>query len=738
MPKCQATILVLALLSVAAPSGAADVTGVVHDATGAVVQAATVIVRPATGPEHQLLTGPDGTFAVDVPVPGSLTIVVRAGGFAELSKTVPEADRPSSIDLVLAPAGILEALTVTAARGAIESDTPAATTVMTAETLRSSPAAMLDDQLKTVPGFSLFRRTSSRVANPTTQGLTMRGLSASGASRGLVLVDGVPLNDAFGGWVYWDRVPQTALDRVEVVRGGTSDLYGADAVGGVIQILTLAPARPSAHASVEYGSRSTPRLSGAGGTARNGWSGFGAAEWQDTDGYILVTPSQQGAVDTPANSEYTTGYGNLAYQTRSWRAGFRVNAFNETRANGTPLTNNDTSSRSASGEVSGAAGNGFWQARGYGGTQDYNQSFSAVAASRATETLTQTQFVPSKNSGAGGQWTMNAGPGMWSFGADTRRVDGTTEQTTYTNNQPTAFAAPGGVQWTSGAFARLSAEAGDTVTLIGSIRADRWSSNPSADGAANHDAVEVSPKGGITWRVRPSTTIHGSASHGFRAPTLNELFRNFRAGNTLTSANDQLEPESLTSAEGGVTFLVGTHAVRAVGFWNHLENAITNVTVSSTPALITRQRRNAGTIRAAGVELEEELKFGSKVALSFSQAFIDSKFVDAVEPGLAGKTVSQVPKASASFGGRYNAPWGITASGQVRGIGEQFDDDLNTLVLGAAGIVDAQVSKTIGRRIQLFWAVENLGDKEYEVGRTPVVTVGLPRTFRGGIRADLP
>ena len=261
MAQLQATIFTLALLGVAAAAQAADVTGVVRDSTGAVVQAATVIVRPATGPEHQLLTGPDGTFTVDVASPGNITIVVRAGGFAELSKTVPEADRPRSIDIVLAPAGILEALTVTAARGSVESDTPAATTVLTAETLRASPAAMLDDQLKSVPGFSLFRRTSSRVANPTTQGLTMRGLSASGASRGLVLVDGVPLNDPFGNWVYWNRIPQAAVERVEVVRGGTATC-GADAVGGVVRS-DLAQTRPTAHGRVWIAQHAAPVGAGA-------------------------------------------------------------------------------------------------------------------------------------------------------------------------------------------------------------------------------------------------------------------------------------------------------------------------------------------------------------------------------------------------------------------------------------------------------------------------------------------
>ena len=89
-----------------------------------------------------------------------------------------------------------------------------------------------------MPGFSLFRRTSSSVANPTTQGVTLRGMSASGASRTLVVSDDMPLNDPFGGWVYWDRVPLTALQRVDVLRGASGDIHGNDALGGVIRLTT--------------------------------------------------------------------------------------------------------------------------------------------------------------------------------------------------------------------------------------------------------------------------------------------------------------------------------------------------------------------------------------------------------------------------------------------------------------------------------------------------------------------
>ena len=143
--------------------------------------------------------------------------------------------------ITLHPAPFFEAVNVTSSRTDVPRfDSTVTMTVISANDLAAQAAVTLDDALKLVPGFTLFRRTSSRVSNPTAQGITLRGLGGTGSSRSLVLADGVPLNDAFGGWVYWDKLPQAAVDRVEVLRGSGSDLYGADAVGGVVQILTLA------------------------------------------------------------------------------------------------------------------------------------------------------------------------------------------------------------------------------------------------------------------------------------------------------------------------------------------------------------------------------------------------------------------------------------------------------------------------------------------------------------------
>src|SRR5690606_27096818 len=180
---------------------------------------------------------PDGRFTVQGPV---ASLRATAPGFAPT-----DVDEVSSdMQVVLRPATFADSVVVAATRGAERLPSAAPATVVTSAELSNSAAGALDDVLRSTPGFSLFRRSSSRVANPTTQGVTLRGVSGSGASRTLVLADGFPLNDPFGSWVYWNRIPTIAIDRVEVVRGATGDLYGADALGGVVQVLTFTPGPP--------------------------------------------------------------------------------------------------------------------------------------------------------------------------------------------------------------------------------------------------------------------------------------------------------------------------------------------------------------------------------------------------------------------------------------------------------------------------------------------------------------
>ena len=113
---------------------------------------------------------------------------------------------------------LFETVTVTPTRSEQRlGDVPASVNVVEKETIRQSPAVVADDVLRQVPTFSLFRRSSSLSSHPTAQGVSLRGIGPSGVSRTLVLVDGVPFNDPFGGWVYWTRVPLDSVDRIEVI-----------------------------------------------------------------------------------------------------------------------------------------------------------------------------------------------------------------------------------------------------------------------------------------------------------------------------------------------------------------------------------------------------------------------------------------------------------------------------------------------------------------------------------------
>ncbi|MGI8671047.1 MAG: TonB-dependent receptor, partial [Luteitalea sp.] len=358
--------------------GQAAVTRVrVLDVLGDPVSGASVVVTSGDAVVRVVLTGPDERADVGGPsgLPAGLCVawLVSAPGFGGV-----RADAPSSatgeVVVTVRPAARSEDVTVTAGRRAVRgAELPADATVLSRRDLEVTAAGTLDDVLRLTPGFSLFRRSSSRTSNPTTQGVTLRGLSASGASRTLVLADGVPLNDPFGGWVSWNRVPQVAIDRVEVVRGGASDLYGADAAGGVIQLLSVEPVSTVVRALVEGGGQGSGRLSTLVGSRRGSWSGSVSAERTTTDGAIPIAPEVRGPIDTEAGMDSGVvavhATGTVA---GAWRASIRGQVFDEDRKNGTLLQDNDTNQRQASADLAGFGRWGDLRVRAFSAGQGYD------------------------------------------------------------------------------------------------------------------------------------------------------------------------------------------------------------------------------------------------------------------------------------------------------------------------------------------------------------------------------
>jgi outer membrane receptor protein involved in Fe transport len=732
--------LLLLWLSLAlADTPGRNLSGQVLDSSGAPVAQALVVVEKGGGRLAETTSGSDGRFSIPgVPEAGDASLRVTAKGFAET--TLALAAQEAALRVTLLPARFSETVAVTATRGAERLHGPESVSVLTAGELLTAPAGALDDALRSTPGFSLFRRSSSRVANPTTQGVTLRGVSGSGASRTLVLADGQPLNDPFGSWVYWNRIPQAAIEKVEVVRGAAGDLYGADALGGVVQLLTFAPDRTRLRANIDGASHGTARGSAFASGNLAGWTAAATGEWVGSDGVPVVAKAERGLVDVAAFSEYKTGFMSVGRDTGRWRASLRASGYAEDRGNGTPLQVNTTDWKQLSGEAAGAAGGGAFVVRAAFGRQTYTQTFTAVAADRASERLTAAQRTPTDSSSLGAQWSRPLGRHALLVGAEGRSTESENNETRYTAaGAPLAPLVSGGTERTLALFARANLQLGERVALGLGARADAWDSDPT-DAALQEKSVDfLSPRGSLSWKLSSVASLRAAAYRSYRTPTLNELFREFRAGNVVTRPNPLLEPERLTGVEGGVLLSWSRLSLRATGFSNRLDDAVANVTLSSTPALITRQRQNVSRLRASGVEVEADVRPLKKLVLSGLAAFTHSRYgASPQQPELLDKRVPQVPRYQLGLSASYSDPRALTLQAQLRLLGRQYDDDLNQFELRSFTVFDASLSRSLAGVVQLFAAVENLFDEEYDVARTPLRSVGWPRTFRAGLRLFRP
>jgi len=230
----------------------------------------------------------------------------------------------------------------------VTAETPANVTVLNGAEIQGMAGTELDDRLREVPGFTLFKRASSVVANPTTQGVSLRGLGSSGASRTLVLWDGVPANDPFGGWVYWSQFTPDAIQSVEISRGAATSLFGDLAMSGSIGIFSRQPEKLHLYGDYETGNRDTQDISVGFSDVWSRVAISGTARGFTTDGYYIVPESIRGAVDRMANVRFATGDIHVDHYTSLGNLFFKVDMLAEERGNGTELTHNSTGTGMAS------------------------------------------------------------------------------------------------------------------------------------------------------------------------------------------------------------------------------------------------------------------------------------------------------------------------------------------------------------------------------------------------------
>jgi outer membrane receptor protein involved in Fe transport len=750
----QAVLLAL-LLSSASLAAAVRIQGTVRDSSGAVVQNADVTLQSGAFKANTRTNGA-GEFAFEsVPV-SSGTIVVSAKGFAAAQISWSADGTPLNISL--SPSSAEEQVVVSAARSQLRlSETPGSTVRLTENDVASTPALSVDDMLRQVPGFTLFRRSGSRAANPTSQGVSLRGLGASGPSRALVLEDGIPLGDPFGGWIYWGRIPKAELTSVEVFRGGTSDLYGSNALGGVMQFISRQPEGPAMSLETSYGNERTPDLSFWTGTRKGPWDFQAATDLFHTDGYVIVPSSISGSVDIPANSEHADVDATIGRKIgASGRIFGRSSYFNEFRQNGTPIQENDTHLATGAIGLDENWNNDSLSLRAYGDAQSYNQSFSSVAANRNSESLTDLQHVPAQQFGASAQWSHVFGKLQTLIvGADGSEVIGTSNERLFSSGTNTADTVAGGRQRSFGWFGEDILRFRNKWTIIIGGRLDYWSNfdasalrvpisttTPVTDTIfTDRSNTAFDPRLSVLRSLGEHFSITASMYRSFRAPTLNELYRGFRLGNVQTNSNANLIAERLTGGEAGLNANALNHKLdlRGTFFWSDIVDPIENVTLTTTPALITRQRQNLGRTRSRGVELDGDLHITRTIDFSAGYAFTDATVVNfPAGSSLVGLRIPQIPRNQLTFEARYWNPKRFMLSAQGRFVGMQFDDDQNQFPLDSFFALDVIGSRSLGHNLEAFAAAENVTGQRYQVAKTPTLNIGPPILYRVGLRWNHP
>lgn len=646
-------------------------------------------------------------------------------------------------------------------------EVPVNVTTVTREELRLSAAQTLQDVLQEVPGLNFRFPFQAGVAHPSWQAVTLRGLGGTAASRTLVLVDGVPLNDPYFGWVRWSQIPVEVIERIEIVRGGATVSWGSQSLAGVVHVITRSGGDGGFSAGVQGGSQSTFRGDAMASFGDDRAGGYVAGEIFDSDGYILTEPSLRGAVDIPSASSHGALRAKVEFQAGDrLRIHAQGNYFDQDKDNATPLRNNTTEAgfgqvgaTLTTGEESSLAFNAYMQ------SQSYVNSFSGVEAGRNSEEPSISQDVPSSGVGTNLVWTGADG----TIGVDFLRATGAaTERYLFRDGAFTRQRETGGDQTLFGLFAQGYQNYGDRdrwTIHIGS-RLDVWSNSSGSrhilnttdgsvltdDAFEDRSGTQFSANSGLLFEAAEQVTLRTSAYTGLRVPTLNELYKPFRAaGNVVNESNEALNPEKVTGLEIGVDFQPDPAVlIRLTGFHSTVSDAITDVTIQEAETSgviqpcgfvaaggVCRRRDNVGTLRSVGLETEIELRPGAAWLLAVNHQYNPTEVTDAPgRPDLIGNEVQGSPTHRAMLRVGHIDPSTLEVVATARYLGARFDNDLNTGEIAGSFLLDIRFRRQLTSRLSAFASVQNLFDAIAEMSHDAngFIRVGAPRTLVGGLR----
>jgi vitamin B12 transporter len=637
----------------------------------------------------------------------------------------------------------------------------------------SGAGQRLESVLSKVPSLQQFRRSDARTANPTSQGITLRGLGGNASSRALLVLDGVPQADPFGGWVSWPGYDAVRLSEIRVRKGG-SVADGPGGIAGSIELISdtgIITTRGQQFADSDYASADLAVSNVHDVSAKaamrqklgQGTVGISGSYAQGR-GFIPVIASQRGLADRRAGYEQAgVALRAVAPLDDATELQASVRAFMDERERGVDFSDNSNSGVDASARVVKRNGDWQWSATGYVQVREFSSEFGAVSADRSTVTPTLDQFA-TPSTGLGLRFEVRPPVGDSAelrLGGEWRRTSGETkERFTFVAGAPTRLRTAGGQTDSYGGFAELSVQPNDDLTLSAGARLDRWQIDNgfrrevniggtvrSDDRFINRQGTEWTGRAGFSWELTGGLILRGSAYRGWRLPTLNELYRPFRVGADATAANEALRPERVKGIDAGIEYEGRRLSLNATAFWNRLNGAIANVSLGQGAGVFQgvgfvaaggtyRQRQNLDAIVSKGFELDARLELADPLDLRFGYAYVDATVrASGSAAALRGLRPAQVPRHFGNASLAYDDR-GFRAEATLRYIGQQFEDDANSRVLQDAFTADASLGYSINDQLGLELRAENiLGARvEAAISGTGIIERANPRTIWLGVR----